>query len=113
MYPTSDEQEYTAELAFAIATALSMQAAATGRYKLTVPHPPKPHETGDRVLWHLWPAHFTRSTAMVGVGLRLAFHRLLRRGFYMSSCEFQLLPLCLRLCSTLAKVRCHCVYPSP
>eukprot|EP00971_Amphidinium_carterae_P352368 6492567-Amphidinium_carterae.2 len=29
-YPTAEEQEYTAELAFAIATALSMKAAATG-----------------------------------------------------------------------------------
>eukprot|EP00971_Amphidinium_carterae_P333172 6467749-Amphidinium_carterae.1 len=70
-YPTAEEQEYTAELAFVVATALSMHAAATGRYKLHVPRPPQAHETGDRALWILWPAHLTRSSAMVGVGLRL------------------------------------------
>ena len=67
-----EEAQHTAELAFAIAAAMTRWALRTGRFKLKSPRAIiRPQETGSRVGWTKLPAHMMRSTAMVGVGLRL------------------------------------------
>ena len=70
-YATGGEAEFTAELAFAIAIALSEWAVRTGRAKLRIPaRPPGPVEYGDRTVMLRIPHEFTRLAAMPGVALR-------------------------------------------
>ena len=51
VYPSSGEAEYTADLAFAMAVALSWWAVRNGRAKLWVPRAPMAQEAGNRVGW--------------------------------------------------------------
>ena len=71
VYPTKLEQEYTAELAFHIAIALSLWAVRVRGYKMNVPKPPPVQETGDRCEWLQWPGGVMRQDALVGLGVRL------------------------------------------
>ena len=71
IYPSSAEQEYTAELAFCIATAASAWAVRTGRARIRVPRSPKPVETGSRVEWLDFDPAVCRVNAMTGLAIRL------------------------------------------
>ena len=51
-FVTKGEAEYTAELAFAIAVAMSWWAVRVDRAKLKLTPMPQPNETGDRRRWH-------------------------------------------------------------
>ena len=51
MYPSSGEAEYIADLALAMAVALSWWAIRNGRAKLRVPRAPVAQEAGNRVGW--------------------------------------------------------------
>ena len=72
-YPSSEEQEYTAELAFNIAVAASAWACRVGRATMKLPRPPRPAETGSRVEWLAFPPSATREDAMPGLAARLGF----------------------------------------
>ena len=50
-YPTGEEAEYTAELAFQLAIALSMWAVRVRGFPLQVPKPLKPEPAGSRLCW--------------------------------------------------------------
>jgi len=71
IYPSSQEQEYTAELAFGIAIAASAWACRVGRARLYVPRPLRPSETGSRVEWLAFPPSAARADAMPGLAARL------------------------------------------
>ena len=71
VYPSSGEAEYTADLAFAIAVALSWWAVRNGRAKLHVPHAPIVQEAGSRVGWADMPPQVTRSWVMAATAVRL------------------------------------------
>ena len=72
VYPTSEEAEFTAEMAFLCAVQLSVWAVKTGRARLWIPRwPPRPCETGRRDLLLQVPAVLLRREAMAGLGLRL------------------------------------------
>ena len=70
-YPTSQEQEYTAELAFHIALGLSAWLVRAKAYPMKIPKPPRLEETGDRIEWLQWPPQVMRAWAMPGMGVRL------------------------------------------
>ena len=71
-YPTGEEAEFTAELAFGTATRLSFWAVRMGRAKLRLARfPITPTETGRRDIMIRLPPSATRLDAMVGMGLRL------------------------------------------
>ena len=71
-YPSDVEAEYTAELAWAIAVALSWWVARTGRVKLGVENlrMPEPREIGDRTRYLQWNDGMLRKGAMETVGYR-------------------------------------------
>ena len=72
-FPTKEEADYTAALAFAIATALSRWAVKKGFAKLRIPRwPVEPVETGDRThTLRLPPAHLrARSDATSSLSVR-------------------------------------------
>jgi hypothetical protein len=70
-YPSKEEAEYTAELAFQTAIALSMGAAATGKFKLQIPEPLTPCATGSRQHWTSLEAASMRSERMCIVARQL------------------------------------------
>ena len=71
-YPTKEEAEFTADLAFAVAIRLSAWAVKRGRAKLSLPRwTIKPQETGRRDFLVSLPPELLRREAMVGIGLRL------------------------------------------
>jgi hypothetical protein len=63
-YPTADEQEYTAELAFGIAVALTAWVVQVKGFPIAVPRMPKPLESGDRTTWLDFPSACMRQEAM-------------------------------------------------
>ena len=71
-YPSKAEAEYTAELAWAIAIALSWWVMRTGRVKLGLQNlrMPEPQETGDRTQYLQWDDNVLRKGAMEIVGYR-------------------------------------------
>ena len=71
IYPSSQEQEYTAELAFGIAIAASAWACRVGRARLYVTRPLRPSETGSRVEWLAFHPSAARADAMPGLAARL------------------------------------------
>ena len=71
IYPSSGEAEYTADLAFAIAVALSWWAVRTGRAKLNVPRAPIVQEAGNRVGWADMPPQVMRQWVMAATAVRL------------------------------------------
>ena len=71
VYPSSGEAEYTADLAFAIAVALSWWAVRTGRAKLNVPRAPIVQEAGNRVGWADMPPQVMRRWVMAATAVRL------------------------------------------
>ena len=71
VYPSAEEQEYTAELAFNIAVAASAWACRVGRAQLRIPRPPKPCETGSRVEWLAFQPSLSRADAMPGIATRM------------------------------------------
>ena len=70
-YPTKEEAEYTAALAFAIAVALSWWAVRTNRAKLSVPRMPRPSCVGSRVGWSEVPPEVARQWAMEPMAVML------------------------------------------
>ena len=70
-YPSTGEAEYTADLAFAIAVALSWWAVRTGRAKLHVPRAPVLQDAGNRSGWTDMPPQVMRSWVMVATAIRL------------------------------------------
>ena len=70
-YPSSGEAEYIADLAFAIAVALSWWAVRTGRAKLHVPRAPTVQDTGNRVGWTDMPPQVMRSWVVAATAVRL------------------------------------------
>ena len=71
IYPSSGEAEYTADLAFAMALALSWWAVRNGRAKLRVPRAPVASEAGKRVGWTDMPLQVMRSWVMAAAAVRL------------------------------------------
>ena len=71
VYPSSGEAEYTADLAFAIAVALSWWAVRNGKAKLHVPRAPIVQEVGNRVGWAEMPPQAMRSWVMAATAIRL------------------------------------------
>ena len=71
VYPSSGEAEYTADLAFGMAVALSWWAIRTGRATLRVPRAPSAQEAGNRVGWPDMPPQVMRSWVMAATAVRL------------------------------------------
>lgn len=71
VYPSSEEQEYTADLAFNIAVATSAWACRMGRATLRLPRAPRPCETGSRVEWLAFPPSTMRLHAMPALAARM------------------------------------------
>ena len=72
-YPTAEEAEFTADLCFYLAVAMSHWAVRVGRAKLRLPRfSVVPQETGDRVAWLKFPAETLREEAMPSCGLPAA-----------------------------------------
>ena len=71
VYPSSGEAEYTADLAFAIAVALSWWAVRTGKAKLNVPRAPIIQKAGNRVGWADMPPQVMRGWVMAATAVRL------------------------------------------
>ena len=71
VYPSSEEAEYTADLAFALAVALSWWATRTGRAKLHVPRAPSPQEAGNRCGWEQLDPQTLRSLVFPSTAMRL------------------------------------------
>ena len=71
-YPSNEEAEFTAELAFFVAVGLSVWACRTGRTKLKIPRVPiRVQEAMDRIAQLSMNTQTMRSHSMTGVGLRL------------------------------------------
>ena len=70
-YPSTGEAEYAADLAFAIAVALSWWAIRTGRAKLQVPRAPVLQDAGNRSGWTDMPPQVMRSWVMAATAIRL------------------------------------------
>ena len=70
-YPSTGEAEYTADLAFAIAVALSWWAVRTGRAKLHFPRAPVVQDTGNRSGWTNMPPQVMRSWVVAATAIRL------------------------------------------
>ena len=70
-YPSHDEAEYTAALAYHIAVSASWWAARTGRAQLRVPRSPPISCTGDRRAWLDWDSRATRQWSMVSTAVLL------------------------------------------
>lgn len=71
VYPSSGEAEYTADLAFAMAVALSWWAVRNGRAKRRVPRAPMAQEAGNRIGWTDMPPQVMRSWIMAATAIRL------------------------------------------
>ena len=71
IYPSSGEAEYTADLAFSVAVALTWWAIRQGRAKLQVPRAPSVQDVGNRVGWPDLPPAVTRSWVMASTAVRL------------------------------------------
>ena len=71
VYPSSGGAEYTADLAFAIAVALSWRAVRNGKAKLNVPRAPIVQEAGNRVGWADMPPQVMRSWVVAATAVRL------------------------------------------
>ena len=71
VYPSAEEAEYTAELAYQLAIASSMWAVRARGYELKVPEYLVPKEVGARVGWTAMSARTLRSNAMKVLGVQL------------------------------------------
>ena len=71
IYPSSGEAEYTADLAFSVAVALSWWAVRVGRAKLQVPRAPIVQDVGNRIGWPDLPPEVMRSWVMASTAVRL------------------------------------------
>ena len=69
-YPSSGEAEYTAQLAYNIAVALSWWAVRERGYRLPMPKPIPAAAAGNRVGWDQVPARLTRQDIMAGMATR-------------------------------------------
>ena len=74
VFVSREEQEFTAELAFAIAVALSWWAVRVGRAKLAIKSMPRPEEVGSRMGWTSIPASVMREDSMPVVARRLGLN---------------------------------------
>ena len=70
-YPSAEEAEYTAPLAFAIAVSVSWWAARVGKAKLAVPRMPLPGCVGRREAWLSFDPRLLREWAMTPLALSL------------------------------------------
>ncbi|CAE7538614.1 unnamed protein product [Symbiodinium sp. CCMP2592] len=70
-FPSQEEAEYTAPLAFAIAVSASWWAARVGRAKLAVPRMPVPGCVGRREAWTSFDPRALRAWAMAPLAISL------------------------------------------
>ena len=70
-YPSTGEAKYMADLAFAIAVALSWWAVRTGSAKLHGPRAPVVQDTGNRNGWADMPPQVMRSWVVAAAAIRL------------------------------------------
>ena len=71
VFPSHEEAEYTAPLAFAIAVSTSWWAVRVGRAKLRVPRMPPTETVGRREHWLHYDPRSTRSWAMTPLAIQL------------------------------------------
>ena len=71
VFPSHEEAEYTAPLAFAIAVSTSWWAVRTGHAKLRVPRMPPTESVGRREHWLYYDPRSTRSWAMTPLAIQL------------------------------------------
>ena len=74
-YPSADEAEYTADLAFAIATAMSWWAIRRKGFKLHVPRGIKPEASGNRCGWGAIPKRPVSCPCVMQQQLRKAIQK--------------------------------------
>ena len=73
-YPTKEEAEYSAALAWSMGMCIMQHFYKKGRVKMAIPSVPMLYnETGDRTKWKRYPPHLTRGSAMIATGLRLGY----------------------------------------